>query len=103
MTVIFGLLIVGIFIWDNFYPVREFSEMENRVLTQKPEFSIRSLMAEGDQSYTMKYETYVNDQFVLRDQWISLKSRTEYLLGKTENNGVVYGKDHYMFEILRHR
>lgn len=98
MTVIFGLLIVGIFIWDNFYPVREFSEMENRVLTQKPEFSIRSLMAEGDQSYTMKYETYVNDQFVLRDQWISLKSRTEYLLGKTENNGVVYGKDHYMFE-----
>ncbi|WP_262397314.1 DHHW family protein [Zongyangia hominis] len=98
MTLIFGLLIVGIFIWDNLYPIREFSDMENRALTKKPAFSVKSLMAEGDQSYTMKYEKYVNDQFVLRDQWISLKSRSEFLLGKTENNGVIYGKDHYMFE-----
>lgn len=98
MTVIFGLLIVGIFIWDNLYPIRDFSDLENKKLAQKPDFSIKSLMAEGDQSYTMKYEKYVNDQFVLRDQWISLKSRSEFMLGKTENNNVVYGKDHYMFE-----
>ena len=38
------------------------------------------------------FETYVNDQFVLRDGWIALKSATELALGKQENNGVYFGK-----------
>ena len=37
------------------------------------------------------FETYVNDQFPLRDRWVSLKSRTERLIGKRENNGVFFG------------
>ena len=40
----------------------------------------------------------MSDQFILRDNWIDLKSRSEYLLGKLENNNIIYGKDGYLFE-----
>ena len=36
------------------------------------------------------YEKYINDQFFLRDKWIDLKSRIEYLLGKRENNDIIF-------------
>ena len=65
------------------------------MLAQKPKFTLKALFAN---EYTADYETYVNDQFVSRDGWIDLKSRCELLLGKIENNGIVYGKDGYMFE-----
>ncbi len=50
--------------------------------------------------YTKEYEEYINDQFVGRDQWITLKSVFESALGKTENNGVVYGADRYIYNKL---
>ncbi len=74
---------------------RVFSEFENRYLQQRPTFSFKSLM---NNTYTKKYEEYINDQFVLRDNWIALKSISESALGKIENNGIAYGKDDYMFE-----
>ena len=48
--------------------------------------------------FSPEYETYINDQFVLRDQWITFKSVSESLLGKTENNGIMYGKEGFMFQ-----
>jgi len=72
-----------------------FSEFENRYLQQRPKFSFKTLM---NNTYTKKYEEYINDQFVLRDSWIALKSMSESALGKIENNGITYGKDGYMFE-----
>jgi hypothetical protein len=66
-------------------PDKEFSEQENRYLQQKPSFSFPSLF---DGSFTKSFESYVTDQFPLRDRWIGLKSSTEAALGKTENNGV---------------
>jgi hypothetical protein len=49
-------------------------------------------------SYTLNIEEHTNDQFALRDIWITLKSACETALLKTENNGIVYGRDGYMFE-----
>lgn len=77
---------------------RVFSDFENRYLTQKPAFSMQDLL---NNTYTKKYEEYINDQFVLRDGWIAMKSMAETALGKIENNGIVYGKDHYLFEKMR--
>ena len=91
----FALFILGIFVADLFATGREFSEMENRYLKQRPQFSIRSLV---ENEYTMKYEEFINDQFVGRDAWITLKSVSETALGKIENNGVAYGSDGYQFE-----
>lgn len=72
-----------------------FSELENRSLARKPIFSISSFV-EG--KYRDKYEEYINDNFIFRNQWINLKSINEYTLGKLENNNIIYGKENYMFE-----
>ncbi|MCX0420614.1 hypothetical protein LI061_15000, partial [Clostridium perfringens] len=55
-----------------------FSELENRNLARKPIFSISSFV-EG--KYRDKYEEYINDNFIFRNQWINLKSISEYTLG----------------------
>ena len=72
-----------------------FSEFENRYLTQKPEFSFKDLL-KGE--FSSSFEKYINDQFIGRDYWISLKSFSESILRKIENNGIIYGKDKYMFD-----
>ena len=92
--VIFALFVFGIFVLDMFATGKEFSEMENRYLKTRPDFSIKSLV---NNEYTKKYESFINDQFVFRDGWISLKSISENALLKVENNGVAIGKDDYIF------
>lgn len=71
------------------------STMENRKLTLRPKFSIKSFV-KGD--VTSRYEKYIDDQIIFRDSWISIKSKLEYTLGKRENNKIVFGKDGYLFE-----
>ncbi len=66
-------------------PDREFSPVENRTLAQFPSFSWRALR-EGD--FTAGLEKYLADQFPLRDSWIGLKTRYEWLLGKREFHDV---------------
>ncbi len=94
VIVVFGLLLYAISIRDLFSPVRKTSELENRELRQMPSFSLHELI---ENNYTPKIEEFTEDQFIARDSWISLKSIGESLLGKKENNGVVYGKDGYLF------
>ncbi len=80
---------------DLLEPAKTFSELENRYLKQRPSITLSGL-ASGE--FAQSYESYLNDQFIGRDAWISLKSRTESLLLKTENNGVVYGRGGRLFE-----
>ena len=95
---LFALFILGFTGWDLLTPDKEVSETENRVLNQKPSLTLTTLFAKGDKAYNQRYEKYINDQFVLRDEWISLKSRAESLLMKIENNGIAYGEDGHLFE-----
>ena len=53
---------------------RIFSETENRMLASRPEFSGESLL---NGSFSRDYETYVTDQFVSRDKWISIKTHLD--------------------------
>ena len=71
-------------------PHRTFSEQENRVLAQPPRFRL-SALASG--AFTQGVEDCITDQFPFRDSWISLKSRTERALGKTENNNVFFCRE----------
>lgn len=90
---------IGLFsLVDLITPPKAFSELENRNLTQKPSFTWSQFM-KG--KFSSSYEKYINDQFLLRNDWINLKSRAEFALGKIENNGVIYGKDHYLFDKLQ--
>ncbi len=80
---------------DIILPDREKSDLENRELARFPRISMSEIISGR---FSSNYEEYISDQFILRDFWIDMKSRAESLLGKTENNGVAYGKDGYMFE-----
>lgn len=75
---------------------KTYSETENRMLAQKPEFSFGSL-ASG--KYMSDMEDYVTDQFFIRDKWINLKVLEDMVLGKRESNGVYIGKKQYLMEI----
>ena len=83
-------------------PDREFSPQENRYLTQLPTLKLGSLslslwdFGKGGNLFNglfmSQFESYITDQFVGRDNWIALKSWSERLLGKQENNGVYFGE-----------
>lgn len=96
IVLLFFLFLFGFSLLDMLWPKRDFSELENRKLAQKPAFSLAGVTAKED-PWMEKYAEYVKDQFAFRDRWIDLKSRAEAVLLKTENNGVWFGKDHYLF------
>lgn len=73
----------------------EFSILENRSLAQKPEFYYNDFK-EG--RYFKNYERYINDQFLLRNSWINIKSFVEFSLGKKENNAIIYGGKDFLFD-----
>lgn len=76
-------------------PDKSFSESENRMLEQIPRFSMDDLW-QGKLS--SNYEKYLADQFPFRDFWIGIKSDSERILGRKENNGVYLGKDGRLFQ-----
>lgn len=80
---------LGLFLVANaLTPDATFSEMENRNLQTLPTPTVSTVL---DGSFMSKFETYVTDQFVGRDSWISLKSLVEKTIGKEENNGIYFG------------
>ena len=92
---VFSILVILFTVIDIINSPKEFSELENRNLSQIPILSLESYI---DTSFSSDYEKYINDQFFLRDNWIDLKSRIEYLLGKRENNDIIFGKENYLFK-----
>lgn len=90
MIIMFCLTIADIVKGD-----KKFSDLENRNLSQRVSFTVSSFL-KG--SFSKDYEEYINDQFIGRDQWINIKSRSEYALGKIENNGIIYGDENYLFD-----
>lgn len=85
VTALFCLFLGGLLVWHVLLSDRDRSEVENRTLAQKPEFSWAALK---DGSYTAAVEEYFADQFPLRDEWTGLKARAEQLIGKHLFNGV---------------
>lgn len=83
------------FIWMIFFvadlvsPDKSVSQLEERSLAQKPEITGAG-MADG--SYFRMYEEYLEDQFVNRDKFISIRLKVDSLLHKKEVNGL-YVKD----------
>jgi len=92
--IIFAIILVFT-VADLFNSDRVFSETENRILAARPQISWDALL-EGD--FTKEYENYVTDQFVSRDNWISIKTHSDIALQKKEINGVYLGSDGYLIE-----
>ncbi len=84
-VILFCVFLAGFGCLHLLLPDRAFSPVENRNLSGKPAFTWSAL---ADGSYTAALEKYLADQFPLRDSWMGLKTRYEYLLGKRLFHGV---------------
>lgn len=94
-TLVFLAFIGLFFVLNLALPDRSFSEQENRMLQTAPHFSFSGLF-EG--KFTTSFETYVTDQFALRDRWTALKARSELAGGKADNKGVYLCENETLIE-----
>lgn len=76
-------------------PSKAVSEKENRALARFPKISFAAIK---DGSFSRGFEDYISDQFVFRNSFVSAKRRTETILGKKDNHGILFGKDGYLVE-----
>ena len=95
VNTIFLLLIFGFTAATIIRPQKERSETENRTLQQRPVLTWDSLLA-GE--FADDYEEYLSDQFILRDNWITLKTAAERATLKQETGDVYFAKDGYLIE-----
>ena len=77
-------------------PDREYSGNEKRMLKQFPKFSTAELFSGR---FGSGLETYLADQFPARDQWVTVSTVTERILGKKEKGGVYFCDDGYLIEV----
>lgn len=94
-TALFVILIFGFAAATIIKPSVEFSVTENRVLAQRPELGMENVLS-GE--FERDYESYLTDQFVLRDDWIGLKTLIERLLLKRESKDIYFADDDYLIE-----
>ncbi|WP_288704163.1 DHHW family protein [uncultured Ruminococcus sp.] len=80
LAVLFGLMFSSLLL-----PKKSVSETENRTLAEVPQLTAAGIK---DKSYMDGVETYAADHFVLRDQWVAVKSAAELAAGKKEIGGV---------------
>lgn len=92
---VFCLVVLVLSVLDIFKCDIGFSELENRNLNRKPDFTLEKFL-EG--KFSISYDKYLNDQFIFRDNWIDIKSKSERILGKVENNNIILGKDGCLFD-----
>lgn len=95
-VVLFGALLFGLSVFNLLTPERGFSQRENRFLEKLPGFSLESLI-KGE--FNEKFQRYTADQFIIRDRWISLKTRIDLGILKQDNGRVYFGQDDFLFDM----
>ena len=94
-VVVFLVLLFGLSLANALKKDTIFSENENRYLAGKPEWSVARFF---DGILGHEFETYLTDQFLGRDAWVSVKTLAELAMGKRESNHVFFAKDGYLIE-----
>lgn len=87
ITLIFVLVIGGFTIAHYTLPDGDISEWERRKLQQFPEISASSLW---NGSFMRNFETYLTDQFPLRDSFRTLKARFHFDILRQRDNNDIY-------------
>lgn len=95
ITSVFCLLLGAGVLSGFLVPDKYYSESEKRTLTQKNAISITDFPS-GKMG--TEIETYLADQFPLRDGWIIVKTLAERLSGKPEISDVYFGKEGYLID-----
>lgn len=98
LLILSALLLFGITLVNLFWPKRTLIELENRKAAQFPAFSVQVLL---DGSWQSSFSTWMQDQFLLRDQWINTQRATdEAVFQKVEEGNILIGQDGWMFTKL---
>ncbi len=95
LSVFFCLLLAAGTISGIVVPDKYYSETEKRTLAQKSSISLSDFKSGKTGT---EIETYLSDQFPLRNGWIAFKTLTERFCGKTEISDVYFGKDGYLID-----
>jgi len=95
IAVLFCIAIAAVPLITIIIPDKQMSQSENRVLKQRPSFSLSAI---ADGSFMDNFEKYLSDQFPLRDKVISSKTSFDRIIGQKQENGVYIGKKNYLFE-----
>ena len=74
-------------------PKRDFSVKERRALAPFPKVRAETVL---DGSFFQSLSTFYHDHFPLREHFTALKAEAELILGKGENNGMLFGKSDYL-------
>lgn len=98
LGIIFPVLLIVVMIITIIMPDKKFSGEENRILQELPSFSL-SMYKDG--RFEKKMENYVNDQFIMRNGFIKIKTAFDRTLGKTDENDVFFCKDNYLMENIQ--
>ena len=92
ITAVTLLLLFGMAIWQLLLPDGEVSRAERRKLAQAPSLSAEAVFSGA---YMEELETYLLDQFPMRDSWRTLKAVIRFdLFRQKDNNGVYLEGDH---------
>lgn len=94
-SLLFIIFIGGLFIMNVLGEDATFSEQENRFLAQKPSLNWKDFKSG---KFTSEYETYISDQFPFKNQFVGVKGKMDRVIGKKENNDVLFGNDGYLLE-----
>lgn len=95
-VILFAGLLLVLSVFNLLSPAKTFSNRENRFLEKFPELSLDSII---DGKFNEKFQKYAADQFLLRDRWISLKTRVDLGIMKKDNGRVYFGEDNFLFDI----
>ena len=77
-------------------PDRDYSEHERRSLMQLPKPTAATVRSGA---FGSDLETYLSDQFPMRDAWVTVKTLADRLSGKKESGGVYFADDGFLIEI----
>lgn len=95
-AIIFIMLVFGFSLWNLFLPQKAFSETENRKLSLFPSWNEKQIK---NGRWMQEFEQYASDQFLFRDEFMRVKTKTDLALGKKDNGKVYFGKDGYLISM----
>ena len=96
ITIIFVVIIFGIFVANIIEKDNKISKTERRILTQFPKITTEKLF-NGDVSE--EFEKYTADQFVLRDFFRSVKTFWNINIYKQQDDNKMFEKDGALYKI----
>ncbi|MBQ2953726.1 MAG: hypothetical protein IJE07_09270 [Clostridia bacterium] len=89
------LMLIALAVTQWLLPAQEISEMENRVLAQKPTLTPDRFWSGA---YATELEQFAADQMPLRDGFVSTYATMQAILGRRTSNDALRGKDGFLFD-----